>query len=229
METETLKKQQVELAKKVSLEDGFGKITAVAGFDIAYSGRTAFCSAAVLGWSSMEVMEHKTIQARETFPYIPGFLAFREAPHIVRLFKKLTLKPDVILIDGQGICHPRGMGLASHVGVLLDMPSIGVAKSRLCGEYEEGESASKLFLEGRHVGWVSKRKGSPVFISPGHKVSVNSSLEIVSHCTREGQRIPEPLRLAHLYAEKAKNKYQAARHDFEAHFAKAIRNENRKA
>lgn len=255
METESLEKQQTELAKKVSLEDRFGRITAVGGFDIAYSGKTAFCSCAVLGWSSMKVLEHKTIQAKETFPYVPGFLAFREAPHIVRLYKKLTLRPDVILIDGQGICHPRGMGLASHAGVILDTPSIGVAKSRLCGDYEEREKAEvgqkaserptakgcpaidafklksafrqegggamKLFLEGRHVGWVSQRKGKPVFISPGHRVSVNSSLEIVSHCTKKGERLPEPIRLAHLYAARAKNTYQAAGHDFEAHLAKA--------
>ena len=209
MRIQNLGRQQRKLAEKVILKDSFGKIRGVGGFDLAFSGGRAFCSGIVLDWKTLGILEAKTLLGKEKFPYIPGFLAFREAPHIIKVQGKLSEKPDLLLIDGQGICHPRGIGIASHVGVLLDKPAIGIAKSRLCGECErpDGKGVGKIFLEGEHVGWILKGKGKPIFISPGHRVSVKSSLDIVSHCMKGG-RLPEPLSLAHLYAERAKNNYE---------------------
>lgn len=209
MNIESLKWQQANLAKKVVLEDGFGKIKCVGGFDIAYSGKRFFCSAVVYDWEKPVVIEYKTLMGKEKFPYVTEFLAFREAPNMIGVYNSLRTRPDVLLIDGQGICHPRGMGLASHVGVLLDKPTIGIAKSRLCGDYKEPSRGGieGLFLEGRQVGWVLRQKSKPIFISPGHKVSVKSCLKIVLHCMQE-RRLPEPLRLAHLYAKEAKNNYE---------------------
>ena len=209
MDVESLRKQQTELAKKVILEDGFRKISAVGGFDVAYSGKGFFCSGVAYDWERPLVIESKTLSGKEKFPYVTEFLGFREAPHIIEVYEALKNKPDVLLIDGHGICHPRGLGLASHVGILLDKPAIGVAKSRLCGYYKEPSigGIEGLFLDGRHVGWVMKQKAKPIFVSPGHKVSLKSCLEIILHCIQAG-RLPEPLRLAHLYAKEAKNNYE---------------------
>ncbi len=143
------------------------------------------------------------------FPYVPTFLSFREAEPIVETFSSLRKKPEVLLVDGHGIAHPREIGLASHVGVLLETPTIGVAKKILVGEYNRHEDvggASKILHKGRTVGFAlnSRRNSKPIFVSPGHLVSLEKSLEVVKKCIK-GHRLPEPLRLAHELSSKAKH------------------------
>jgi deoxyribonuclease V len=200
-ELKGLAKEQEGLARKVSLRDGFKRLERVAGADLSFSDEKIFSSVVVCSHPSMEVLETATHESRVGFPYIPGFLSYREAPSIARAFKRLKTRPDILLVDGQGICHPRGIGLASHLGITLDVPAIGVAKSRLCGEAR----GKGIFLKGRQVGWLLEtRPGArPLYVSPGHRVSLESSLEIARSCIRD-HRLPEPLRLAHLYSREKK-------------------------
>ena len=138
------------------------------------------------------------------FPYIPGLLSFREAPILLRAFRKLKSNPDIILFDGQGIAHPRHFGLASHMGLILGKPSIGCAKSRLVGEYSSVENTagaySKLVYGNKVVGAVlrTKKNTKPIFVSPGHKTNLSFAIRIAMKTCR-GYRIPEPIRQAHVY------------------------------
>jgi deoxyribonuclease V len=159
----------------------------------------------VLSYPELEIVEVQTIVAELAFPYIPGLLSFREAPLILELFQKLRHKPDLLFVDGQGIAHPRRLGIASHLGLWLDMPTIGCAKTRLCGKHDEAGqeagSTTALIHEGEVVGTVLRtRAGSrPLYISGGHKISLEESVRWTLACTRS-YRLPEPSRLAHLAA-----------------------------
>jgi deoxyribonuclease V len=141
------------------------------------------------------------------FRYIPGLLSFREGPILVKTFQKLKIKPDLMIYDGQGIAHPRGFGLASHLGLWLDLPSIGCAKTPLLGEFiSPGPSQGSFELirrEGKEVGVVlrTKDKIKPLFISPGHRIDLLTSIQIIL-TTCQGFRIPEPLRRAHQLSRK---------------------------
>jgi deoxyribonuclease V len=198
---------QEKLKKKLILKDGFSEVRSVGGGDVSYYGDDAYCTITVLSYNDMKLIEERTTKSRVTFPYIPTFLCFREAGPIIKTFRALNRKPDVLLIDGQGIAHPRGIGLASHVGALLDVPTVGVAKKVLVGEFippeAVGEAASMIF-EDRDVGVAlkSKKRSKPIFVSPGHKVSLGTSLEIVRKCLK-GHKLPEPVRLAHELSKKA--------------------------
>ncbi len=208
MDLRRLTEEQSSLSRKVSLKDGFGRIRRVAGFDVAFSGGEMFCAGVVLDYPSMTLIEKKTSSMKEIFPYIPTFLSYREFPLVLKTYMRLERKPDLLFLDGNGICHPRGLGLASHVGVSLNKPSIGVAKSRLCGDFREPGTGKpeEISFGKRQVGWAYRGRSRPVFISPGHKVSLKSSLHISLRCMRS-HRLPEPLRFAHLYAGEAKRKH----------------------
>ena len=141
-------------------------------------------------------------------------LSFREAPVILEIWKNLTRRPEVLLVDGQGIAHPRGLGLAAHLGLLLDIPTIGVAKTRLLGEGEEPGSragaATSLRWQGQTVGWILRTRSGikPLYVSPGHRVSLADCREIVLGCVR-GYRIPEPLRRADRLSRQKRSDSQA--------------------
>jgi len=151
----------------------------------------------------MDVVEKKHSIKDVDFPYMPSFLSFREGPAIISAFRSLKTRPDLLMIDGCGINHPRSAGLATHIGVALDMATIGVAKKLLCGTVETpiniGEY-SLIILYGQYVGalLLSKKGCNPIIIAPGHKVSLNSTIDIVRHCLR-GQKLPDPIRIAHKY------------------------------
>jgi len=201
-----LRKQQRRLASRVVIEDHFERpVRVVAGFDLAYLNDHAIAAAVSLRLPTLELVERKTLLEEVSFPYIPTFLAFREAPPIINLLRRLEVEPDIIMLDAHGIAHPVHLGCASHVGVLVEKPTIGVAKRLLCGEYgQEPERVGEwvpLTYEGRVVGAVFKsREGCrPIFISPGHMITLKSSIQIVRDCIR-GHRLPEPLRLAHQLA-----------------------------
>lgn len=199
MEIEKLRKEQEEMRKKLVLEDVFDKpIKLIAGFDCSYHKGIQICAGVVLDYKILKPIEIKILTLKEKFPYLPGFLSYREAPAIIKTYHSFTLRPQILFIDGQGIAHPRSMGLASYVGIKLDMPSIGVAKSKLVGEIKE----KRIFFQGKQIGWCIG-EGKKIFISPGHKISLKSSLEIVLHTMR--YRIPEPIRLAHIYAKAWKD------------------------
>lgn len=172
----------------------------VAGIDASYTdvGRAAVV---VLTYPDLQLVEQVTAVHENVFPYIPGLLAFREGPVVEDAMRKLTVQPDLLMFDGQGYAHPRRMGLACHMGLYLDRPSVGCAKSRLVGRYADpGPNAgdrSPLIDHGETIGVVlrSKPRTNPLFISHGYKMTLENSLEVIMHCLR-GYRLPEPTRLA---------------------------------
>lgn len=184
----------------------------IAGVDAAFSETRAFAAACIFTFPNLTFMAEAVADAPLTFPYVPGYLTFREGPAIVAALKRLTTRPDLILVDGQGIAHPRGIGIASHLGVLLDIPTVGCAKSRLVGDYDEPGSRrgdrSPLVREGKVIGTVLRTRDRvrPVFVSPGHKVSIGDAVEIVLACAARC-RIPEPLRRADGLSRKAKKSF----------------------
>lgn len=206
---EELRKIQKEIAKKIILKDVLPKsITTIAGFDLAFLDEKAFCAGVILDYKTMDIIEMKIIKTDLSFPYVPTFLTFREGSPIMEVYRKLETKPDVIMINGQGIAHPLSCGIASHVGVLLDVPSIGVAQSKLCGDYKQPKKVgdySPLIYKNKTIGYVfkSKKNCKPIFISPGHKVSLDTSLEIIKFCTGD-HKLPEPIFFAHSLANKIK-------------------------
>ncbi|MEN6321623.1 MAG: deoxyribonuclease V [Syntrophaceae bacterium] len=181
------------------------EIHTIAGTDISYSRYSDLFFAAVvlLEYPTMKLIEETSFRERVSFPYIPGLLSFREGPAVLKAFESLQNVPDVVIFDGQGIAHPRGIGLASHIGLFLNIPSIGCAKKRLVGSYDEvGQKMgdySDLILDDQIVGAAlrTKEKVKPVFISPGHKISMRRAIDVVLSCCR-GYRLPEPVRRAHL-------------------------------
>ena len=192
------------LRSKVSFSPPGRKARTVAGADVSFErrGDTLFAAVVVLELPSFEVVEFAVAEGEAIFPYIPGLLSFREAPVVALAYEKLSCKPDVLMCDGQGVAHPRGLGLASHLGLLLDIPTIGCAKSRLCGAHDEpgpdvGDYAS-LKLKGRTIGAVlrTRKNVKPVYVSVGHMMNLQRALELTLRCGA-GYRIPEPTRAAH--------------------------------
>lgn len=185
--------------------------TLIAGADVSYDKKhdQFFAGVIVFELCTMHKIEEATASGRVDFPYIPGLLSFRESPILIRAFTKIKSEPDIIMLDAQGIAHPRGIGLASHIGLLFDKPSIGCAKTRLIGEYDEVNNEvgaySPLIVKERQVGAVlrTKKNVKPVYVSPGHMMDVATSITIVlkSCC---GYRIPETTRQAHNLVTKIK-------------------------
>ncbi len=211
-------KEAVGLQKKLASRVKFTPIKKrpklVAGLDCAFSkdGKKIISAVVVLNLENFQIVEIVSAVRKLTFPYIPGLLSFREAPVCIAAAKKLKTEPDVFIIDGQGFAHPRRFGLACHLGLFFDKPTIGCAKSRLLGSYEEPplQKGSVTFLEDKTMPGV-KRKGKssevigavlrtrtnvkPVFVSVGYKCTLRNAIDIVLKCTR-GFRLPEPTRLA---------------------------------
>ncbi len=165
-------------------------------------GDRAIAAVVVLRIDDLQVVEVALERQRVPFPYVPGLLSFRECPSILAAFKKLTVPPDLLLIDGQGIAHPRRFGLASHLGVLLDKPTIGCAKSRYIGTHDEPDLEAgcytDLFDSEELIGAVMRTRTDvkPLYISVGHKIDLPTALDFVLECCA-GYRLPEPTRLAH--------------------------------
>ncbi|RJP14521.1 MAG: endonuclease V [Candidatus Abyssobacteria bacterium SURF_5] len=198
----------------------------VAGADVAYDKKTdvLFAAIVVIRLPSLEVIEETVVEGKTSFPYIPGLLSFREAPIVAKAFKQLTVSPDALICDGQGIAHPRGFGLASHLGVLLDIPSVGCAKSRLIGTYREpgpnrgnftllkreksvstDEITNSVYQPPETIGAVVRTRAGvkPVFVSVGHRIDLRGAIRLVLRCCN-GCRIPEPTRRAHILVNTAK-------------------------
>lgn len=189
--------------RKLVSRDDFSKCSMIAGSDIAYSGDVAYGALAVFDKGTGKLLDVVTNRIKVRFPYIPTYLTFREAETIARLVEEFD--GDMILVhDGNGILHPIGFGVASHLGVILGIPSIGVAKRLLTGKVIGRGNTRKVFLGKKHAGFAVSRNpaSAPVYISPGHRVSVNSSLSLLKPFWK--LRVPEPVRIAHIEAEKAR-------------------------
>lgn len=211
---------QRSLASRVRLEGELEDIRTLAALD-ASSQRGGSLVAAALLWSLPEAraleVGFATVSEAESFPYVPGFLSFREAPAYLEALAHLSRRPDLLLVDGQGVAHPRGLGIAAHLGVLLDLPSIGVAKSRLYGR-QQGElestqgSAAPLSARGTQLGWVyrSRTGVKPLYLSPGHRVSLAAALRFVRELPG-ATKLPEPLRQAHHWAGRARKEQRTGR------------------
>ena len=187
----------------------------IAAADAAFSGDIVFAAASLYNLSALTHLRDVFSETRARMNYLPGLLAFREGKAIMDAIRKLGISPDLILIDGHGIAHPEGCGIASHLGILLGIPTVGCAKSRLVGEYEEPApergSWTYLSLDGTKVGAVVRTRGNvkPVFVSPGHLMDIDSAVEIVLKCA-SGFRIPEPLRTADRISKEMKRTYETS-------------------
>lgn len=200
---------QKELATKVKLTPYPGLPQVIAGTDISFNrySPTMYAGFVVYDMESKQVIERAGTLMDVKFPYVPGYLSFREIPPLLRAWEKLRAKPQMLMVDGQGIAHPRGLGIASHLGVLLNMPTIGCGKSKLVGSYEEpgprvGDS-SPLIHQGKIIGTVLRTKENvkPLFISPGHLCDHASAVRIVL-ASGGKYRLPEPTRLAHEFVNE---------------------------
>ena len=203
---------QERLRGKVSTSDSYTEIRLIAGADVSYSRNenSVHAAVAVFSFPELRLIEQRTATVKTTFPYIPGLLTFREGPALIECFKKIDNIPDAIIFDGQGICHPRRMGIASHMGVLLDIPSIGCAKSHLFGGFRIPAAAKGSYTyiqdsDGAIIGACLRTRTGvrPIFVSIGHKVSLKTSVDVIMRCATR-YRMPEPSRFAHTLAEKAK-------------------------
>ncbi len=201
---------QAELARRLVVENGFREISSVAGADAAFGAEKAYAALVVCSYPGLEKLEEVVVEGKVGLAYVPGLLSFREGPVLLKAFEKVKMEPDLVLFDGQGIAHPRRLGLASHMGILLEKPTIGCAKSRFLGEHGEvglrKGSMAPLTFRRETVGWVLRTRDGvkPVFVSPGHLVDLETAVSIVLSCSRR-YRIPEPLREADLLSRRRKS------------------------
>jgi deoxyribonuclease V len=209
-------KEAIEIQRRLASQVRFTAMKKrpriIAGLDCAFSkdGKYIFAAAVVIKLPGFEVIETTTAARKVNFPYIPGLLSFREAPVCIDAIEKLKNTPDVFIIDGQGIAHPRRFGIACHIGVLVDKPTVGCAKSRLIGTFEEPESKkgnfSSLVDSDEKIGAVLRTRTDvkPVYVSVGHRCTPEDAIRIILECTTR-YRLPEPSRLAHQLVGRIKH------------------------
>jgi len=202
-------KTQLHLSKKIVLTDMLPeKINLIAGVDVAYTKDEAIGAVAVLRYDSLKLIESQTSICKILFPYIPTLLSFRETPPAIGSIKKLTVQPDLFLVDGHGIAHPYRCGFASHLGLVMDRPTIGVAKNKLIGETENKINNVAFLKNGNDfvgAALTTKHGCKPIYVSVGHMISLKRAIEIVLHCIKD-KRIPEPILIAHKIATAEKQK-----------------------
>lgn len=203
---------QRELAGQIRLTKLDRPLETVAGCDVSYNKRSPELYAAVVVVTIPELIPVETVTVKKTvtFPYVPGLLSFRECPPLLEAFSRLTHCPSAVMLDGQGIAHPRRFGLACHMGLWLDLPCLGCAKSRFVGEFEPpgdqaGDSSPLRDEQGERIGVVlrTRQRTNPVFVSPGHRIDFQGAVKIVK-ATLSGYRVPLPTRLAHIAANEAR-------------------------
>ena len=215
MDLEELKRIQQECAKKVVQKDDFQEIRTVGGIDLTFQDirnnpTKAWASLVVIDINTLKPIYEDVVEGIVDFPYIPTFLAFRELPLMLNLHQRAQKKPDVYFIDGQGVAHPRGCGIASHFGVITHSVSVGVAKTKLFGYYKEPStkrgSWSYLTYRGNILGAVLRTRddAEPIYVSVGHRISLKTAIELVLKTSI--YRIPEPTRLAHNLLQKVRKK-----------------------
>ena len=203
--TAAYKTEQQQKSSQIIQQDKLGitKISLIGGTDVGFEEDGIITRAAmvVLTFPELQLKEYQIVRIPTQIPYIPGFLSFRECPALIQVWQKLKRKPDLLLVDGHGQAHPRRLGIASHLGLELNIPTIGVAKKRLCGKHQELPETVGSYVtltdKNEQIGWVlkSKQKCNPLFVSVGHKVSPDTALQIVKQCLTK-YRLPEPTRWA---------------------------------
>lgn len=202
---------QNEMRQQLRLEPLPQMPRTIGGADISFNkySEVVYAGIVVLSYPAMQVIDKATVVTRTRFPYVPGLLAFREAPALLEVWEQLGQKPDVLVLDGHGIAHPRRMGIATHFGLLADAVTLGCAKSLLTGHYgalgEHAGATTDLVHQDEVVGKVlrTKNKCNPVFVSPGNRITLEESLDIILHSVGK-YRIPEPTRLAHLLVNEVR-------------------------
>ncbi len=203
---EEAKNIQLALRQKLSLCPPSTPLTTLAAADVAYcpGSPKIYAGFLLFTYPELTLLEKAWAVGEVSFPYIPSLLTFREAPLLLQAYRQLSNKPDLIIFDGQGIAHPRSMGLAAHLGIILDLPTIGCAKSCLVGTYAppppQAGANVPLLYQGQVVGLVVRMRANvqPVFVSPGHKMDLENALKIILSLGR-GYRLPEPLRQVHIF------------------------------
>lgn len=213
MDIATLRERQQLHAAQVIYEDDFDVMPPrlIAGADVGFEqgGEVTRAAMVLLEYPSLTLIEHHVARVPTTMPYIPGYLSFREMPALLAAWQLLSHRPDLLLVDGHGVAHPRRLGVASHFGLTVDVPTIGVAKKRLCGTFTPPDAEpghyQPLMDKDQQIGWVlrSKLRCNPLFVSTGHRVSQETALHWVQHCLR-GYRLPEPTRWADAVASQRK-------------------------
>jgi len=203
-----LRQIQEEIARKVILQDQFDTpIEFLGGIDTAYFNNIAVTACVILDFSSLKLMEEKFITSNVNFPYISGYFVFREGPAILEILSEMITLPTILMINSHGLAHPALAGCASHIGVIANLPTIGVAQNLLCGTFESEPSLIgdwvPLYYQNEMVGayFLSQKKNRPVIISPGHRITLESAIEIVKKSIR-GHKFPEPIYLAHELAKR---------------------------
>ena len=207
------KELQLKLSKRVRLDSPLDKIDIIGGIDLSIikEDKKLICGIVNFSYPGLEIIERVSRVVDESFPYIPGLLSFREGPAILETLKDLKHTPDLLVFDGHGIAHPRGLGIASFIGVLLDRPTMGIAKKKLFGNYEEPENEAGKFSYMYHpvnkfiIGAVlrTKKNVKQVYVSIGHKITLEKVIEL-SISFHKGYRIPEPTRQAHLFVNEVR-------------------------
>lgn len=201
------KQIQYDLQQYLILEDKINEINFVAGVDVGFEENNTITRAAIaiLTFPGLELYEHAIARLPTTFPYIPGYLSFREVPAVLEALEQIKQRPDILLCDGQGVAHPRRLGIACHLGVLTDIPAIGVAKSRLLGTHDPVPDEKGRWVELKDkqetIGAVLRTRAhvKPLYISPGHRISLATSIKYVMQCVTR-YRLPETTRWAHKLA-----------------------------
>jgi deoxyribonuclease V len=195
MELEKLKEEQRKLARKLVFHDDFSDITKIAGCELIFTSDEIIAVVVMLDAKNLRLLDKKFFISKPKIPYIPLFQSYREVPIVIEAINLLKEKPDLIMYDGNGVLHPARLGSASHLGLILDIPTIGVAKKRCIGELKEGY----VYVNGEKVGMELKTKefAKPLCVNPGHKISLQTAERIVRECLKEGSKLPEPLRIAH--------------------------------
>ena len=200
---------QRQLREKIQIRELQKQIRTIAGADISFNKNSelVYAGIVVFNYPAMQVINTASAISHTSFPYIPGLLAFREVPALFNAWNNLYTKPDVLVLDGQGIAHERRMGIATHFGLLANIPTIGSAKSRLHGNYVEPDNTifaeSPMYDKCELIGVAlrSKVNCNPIYVSPGHNISIKQSVDVIKNCIK-GYRIPEPTRQAHLLVNK---------------------------
>ena len=195
-----LKKEQLKLAPKIVLNDGFSKIKTIAGVDCCPFENKLIACVVICEYPSLKMLEKKTFILDGPLPYKPGYLAYREMPAMIEAFNKLEEEPDILFVDGLGILHPRRIGLASHLGLVLNQPTIGITDKLLFGKVENGKIIYNNHVSGFEI--KTKEHAKSIYVSPGHFITLGSTLNIITNAIKFPHKMPEPLYLAHKFAKK---------------------------
>lgn len=209
---EEARRVQQQLLKRVRVEPLAREPGYIVAVDASFTAGQVIAVACLFTYPALALIDQSVVAKAITFPYIPGYLSFREGPAVMEALEGLAHRPELIMFDGQGIAHPRGIGLASHIGVLCDLPAIGCAKSRLVGEFDmpgrRKGSHRPLIYKGKTVGVVLRTRDAvqPLFVSPGHRIDFDGALRITMGCVGK-YRLPEPLRIADMLSKQMRKNF----------------------